>query len=167
MAAVKICGLRKAEHLQLCARLGAEFVGLVAYPPSPRHLSLMDYQQLAPILRELPLTTASVLVTVDATDELLASYFAIFPPRYVQCHGTESPARLREIASRFGCKIIKALPIATQQDCVIAADYTNAAEILLFDAKPQPDEMAGGNARFFDWNLLQGQCFSLPWMLSA
>ena len=68
MTAIKICGLREAAHVQLCAELGVEFVGFVAFPKSPRHVSAEEFKQLS-LLHSQP-----VLVTVDASNDMLDTY---------------------------------------------------------------------------------------------
>jgi phosphoribosylanthranilate isomerase len=187
MTAIKICGLREASHVQLCGDLGVEYVGFVAYPKSPRHVSAEEFKNLshwerskssAMILGEGD--THHVLVTVDASDIFLDSYLTPSPASlrsatspsgrgklFVQAHGSECPARLRELKSRYGVKIIKALSIATAEDLSQASLYADSADVLLLDAKPVEGEIAGGNARSLDWSILQNAKLPLPWMLSG
>lgn len=152
--------------MQLCAELGVEYVGFVAFPKSPRHVSAAEFHCLLSMV-ERPMQ--AVLVTVDASTEMLDAYLSGNNGNlYLQLHGSESPAHLQEIKQRYGVKIIKAISIATAEDLAQAAAFTDSADILLLDAKPEPsDTLPGGNARSFDWEILQNANLPLPWMLSG
>jgi len=63
--------------------------------------------------------------------------------------------------------VIKALGVARREDLEAGRAYENVAEMLMFDAKPPPGGLPGGNAAAFDWGILAGQRFSRPWMLSG
>jgi phosphoribosylanthranilate isomerase len=160
---IKICGLTSKEAVAACVQNGVSFIGFILYPKSPRHLSAADYSHLAALTGTVP----SVLVTVNADDALLDEYLAHHRPDYVQCHGNESLQRIEEIRSR-GVKIIKALGIAEQADLAKIDEYRDAVDILLLDAKPKQGELPGGNAKSFDWGLLE-EATNLPedWMLSG
>lgn len=162
MTKVKICGLTSQEAVAACVTHQADFIGFVAYAKSPRHLPPADYARLAANAGEIP----TVLVTVNAEDALLDDYLDAYRPTYVQCHGAESVARLKEIRSR-NVKIIKALPIAEEADLAKIAEYRAHADILLLDAKPAKGELPGGNAKSFDWSLLADATIEGDWMLSG
>ena len=86
----------------------------------------------------------------------------------LQFHGSESPRRVAEAKLRFDRKVMKAVPIAGEDDLSHAETYQNAADLLLFDAKPpRPDALPGGNGLAFDWRLIAGREWRLPWMLSG
>jgi phosphoribosylanthranilate isomerase len=106
-------------------------------------------------------------VTVDADDDLLAQIARAAAPDWVQAHGSESPARTAAL-KRFAAKgVIRALGVARATDLVAAQAYEAAADMLLFDAKPPPGGLPGGNAAAFDWGILKGRAFSRPWLLSG
>ena len=87
-----------------------------------------------------------------------------------QLHGSETPARVAEIKSRTGKRVMKAIKVSVAADFDAAAAYLDVADMLLFDAKPPPDmanALPGGNAVSFDWTLLAGRDWPLPWMLSG
>lgn len=163
MTAIKICGLNTKDTVTVCRDAGSDYVGFVCYPNSPRHVEPDIFATLA--AEAAPLTT--VLVTVNAEDALLEHYFDAHRPDYLQCHGSESPQRVAELKERFSIKIIKALPVQTADDLTMATDYALCADMLLLDAKPAKGEMPGGNARSFDWQILDGVTLPLPWMLSG
>lgn len=159
---IKICGLTTPQAVEACVQAQASFIGFVLYSKSPRHLSAQEYAQLAMNTGDIP----TVLVTVNASDALLDEYLELYVPDYVQCHGDESPARLIEIRNRK-VKIIKALQIAEVADLQKVAQYRDYADILLLDAKPIEGELPGGNAKSFDWSVLDGADLPENWMLSG
>ena len=159
---VKICGLTTQETVATCINAKADFIGFVAYSKSPRHLPPADYARLAMNTEQIP----TVLVTVNANDALLDDYVNVHRPDYVQCHGAESPQRLKEIRSR-NVKIIKAIQIAEEADLEKVAQYREHADILLLDAKPTKGELPGGNAKSFDWSILENATIEGEWMLSG
>src|SRR6202008_3553686 len=88
----------------------------------------------------------------------------------LQLHGHETPERVAEIRARFGKPVIKVIPVSAAADLDRAASYERVADYLMFDAKP-PKSMTGalpgGNALSFDWTLLAGRRFKLPWLLAG
>ena len=164
---VKICGVNTSEALRAAVEAGAEFVGLNFYPPSPRSITPKQAAALAAVA---PQQLCKVGLFVDVEDETIAQTLATVPLDMLQLHGSESPARVAQIKARFGLPVMKVLKIAEYADLAMAEAYFRAADRLLFDAKP-PKEMTGalpgGNARAFDWQLLAGRTWPLPWMLSG
>ena len=162
---VKICGLSTAETLAAALDAGADRVGFVFYPKSPRHVSIDRAKPLAAMTRG---RAAIVALTVDAEDELLDAIVAAIDPDMLQLHGRESPDRVAAIRARFGRPVIKALGISTARDLASASDFAAVADELLFDAKPPPDaELPGGNGVSFDWRILAALDLDVPFMLSG
>ncbi|HEY5598477.1 MAG TPA: phosphoribosylanthranilate isomerase [Kiloniellales bacterium] len=163
----KICGLNSRPALAAAVDGGAAFVGLIFYPPSPRHVGI---EQAAALAAAVPAGVTKVGLLVDADDALIAGIVRRVPLDMLQLHGHETPARVAEIRGRFGRPVMKAIRIAGADDVATAQAYCGAADRLLFDAKP-PQGMSGalpgGNAVSFDWQLLAGRRWPLPWMLSG
>ncbi|MFO0388968.1 MAG: phosphoribosylanthranilate isomerase [Alphaproteobacteria bacterium] len=158
---VKICGLKDTKNLQVAIDAGADFVGFVDYPKSPRHITQPD---IAKLIAVIPANVASVVVTVNPANSWLEQIH--FPVSYIQLHGDESPERVREIRNRLvGTKIIKAISVENAEDIASASDYANVADIILFDTKV-PNQH-GGSGIAFDWSLLKEKHIALPWMLSG
>jgi phosphoribosylanthranilate isomerase len=161
---VKICGLTTPEAV--AAAHDADFAGFIFYPPSPRFVTPEKAAELAKAIK-LP----AVAVTVDADDALLTEIVKVLKPAYLQLHGGESPARVKEVKGRFGLKVIKAIPVASGDDAARAHAYEDAADMLLFDARPPRFNvmggLPGGNGIAFDWNILANRSFALPWLLSG
>lgn len=162
---VKICGLSTAETLAAALDVGADRVGFVFYPKSPRHVSIDHAETLAAMARG---RATIVALTVDAGDEMLAAIVAAIDPDMLQLHGRESPERVAAIRARFGRPVIKALGISTARDLAAASDYAAVADELLFDAKPPPGaKLPGGNGVSFDWRILAALDLAVPFMLSG
>src|SRR5271165_5664101 len=110
---VKICGLSTPETLEAAIRAGADMVGFVIFPKSPRHVDLAAGRSLS---RQARGRARIVALTVDADDALLADVVAALEPDALQLHGAESPARVRDIGARFGCATIKAIGVSAADD---------------------------------------------------
>lgn len=163
----KICGLNEAEPLRAAVAGGAAFVGLVFYPPSPRALAPAEAGDLT---RLVPPGVDKVGLFVDAGDAEIAAVLEHVELDLLQLHGGETPERVGAVKDRFGLRVIKAIKVAARTDIDAAADYQEAADILLFDAKApksMADALPGGNGLIFDWNLLRGRAWRRPWMLSG
>lgn len=162
---VKICGLRTPETLDVAIESGADQVGFVFFPPSPRSLGI----EAARALGERAAGRAQkVALTVDATNDAIAAIVAALKPDMLQLHGNETLERVGVIRSRFGLPVMKALPIATRADLSPIREYAKVADRLLFDARaPQDATRPGGLGKTFDWTLLAGLKPGVPFLLSG
>ena len=160
---VKICGLSTPETLETSIAAGADMIGLVHFARSPRHVDLARMAELATAARG---GTRVVVLTVDPDDAMLEAIARAASPDFVQLHGRETPDRVAEIRRRHGIPTIKALGVATSADVDAARPYADAADLVLFDAKPPKDATRpGGLGTAFDWALL-GRA-SMPFLLSG
>jgi phosphoribosylanthranilate isomerase len=162
---VKICGLMTPQALDVALESGADLVGFVFFPPSPRNLGL----EAARVLGERVQGRAGkVALTVDATDETLFDIVAALKPDMLQLHGTETPDRVVAVRTRFGLPVMKALPIAERADLSPIRLYANVADRLIFDARaPHDATRPGGLGQPFDWTLLKDVDPGIPFMLSG
>jgi phosphoribosylanthranilate isomerase len=162
---VKICGLSTPEALDVALEAGADMVGFVFFAPSPRHLTFDRAHALAARVLE---RAQKVALTVDADDALLDAVVEALQPDMLQLHGTESPARVEAVRRMFGLPVMKALPIAAQNDLDGIARYAGIVDRLLFDARaPREATRPGGLGRPFDWHLLENLDPGVPFMLSG
>jgi phosphoribosylanthranilate isomerase len=163
---VKICGISDSQGLDAAREAGADLVGFVFYPPSPRSVTP---EQAAGLCAGLP--AAGPIRTgllVDAGNDEIAEILHTVPLGLLQLHGSESPARCAEIRARFGLPVMKALGIGGAGDLALVADYADSVDRFLLDAKPMPGAtLPGGNAVTFDWSLLSGHAIPRPWLLAG
>ena len=107
---------------------------------------------------------------VDPEDDLIDKTLFVVNLDLLQLHGDESPQRVRELKQRTGKKVMKVIKIAEPGDLARAEAYVRIADGLMFDAKPPPGmkgALPGGNAVSFDWRILSGQKWPVPWMLAG
>lgn len=162
---VKICGLSEPATLDVALDAGADMVGFVFFPKSPRHISLEAARALA---ARVDGRARKVALVVDADDSEIAAIVAALSPDLLQLHGRETPARAAAIASRFGLPLIKALGVATRDDLEKADAFAPLVDYLLLDAKPPPGaSRPGGLGATFDWAILSGWRPGRPWLLSG
>lgn len=163
--AIKICGLKTPEALDVALESGADMVGFVFFGPSPRNLAVSASRALGVQAQG---RAAKVALTVNANDETLHDIVAALKPDMLQLHGNEPPERVAVVRSRFGLPVMKALPIAIRADLSPIREYANVADCLLFDARPSAnDTRPGGLGKVFDWTLLAGLNATVPFMLSG
>jgi len=154
---VKICGFTRVEDAVAAANLGVDAIGLVFYPPSPRHVGI---KQALDIVKALPAFTSVVALFADAEEAHIREVLANVPIDCIQFHGEESPAACR----LYGKRYLKAVRMRPGVDVdALARDYHDAAGLLLdayhADAK-------GGTGQLFDWELIPRQC-TLPIILAG
>lgn len=163
--AVKICGINSRVALDAAQNGGADYVGFVFYPRSPR---AVDVETAARLARHA--APKRVGVFVNPTDDELGQVLDAVDLDYIQLHGDESPVRMREVRRLSNLPLIKAVAVAGAGDISASKAYEDIADMLLFDAKPpksMADALPGGNALRFDWELLARANIALPWFLSG
>ncbi len=162
---VKICGLSTAETLEAALTAGADMVGFVFFPKSPRHVA---YDSARALGRQARGRAKIVALSVDADDDTLSRILDALAPDVLQLHGRESPARVKEIGERCARPTMKAIGVAAARDLAAAGSYERAADFLLIDAKPASDAiLPGGNGLAFDWRLARHFSPRRPWLLSG
>jgi phosphoribosylanthranilate isomerase len=162
---VKICGLSTRETLDVALAAGADMVGFVFFPPSPRHLSLGIAEELG---RQVKGRAQKVALSVDADDALLENSIEALRPDLLQLHGKETVARVRDIKAKFKLPVMKAIPVETKADLAGLAGYAAVADRILFDARaPKDATRPGGLGATFDWHVLEGLDLNVPFMVSG
>ncbi len=162
---VKICGLSTPETLDAALDAGADMVGFVFFPPSPRHLQFDAARALGQRVRG---RAQKVALTVDADEVYLQSVVEALRPDLLQLHGAESVAQIAAIRRKFGLPVMKAVPIAVKDDLKRIGAYAAAADRLLFDARPPREATRpGGLGNTYDWRLMQDVQTAVPFMLSG
>jgi len=162
---VKICGITSADAVDAAASAGAAFGGLVFHPNSPRNVELEQARSLADHMRG---RLKSVALIVDKDDAGIEALVGLVRPDFLQLHGSESARRAAYIRGKFRLPVIKAIPVATQADLLAASEYEDAADMLMFDARPPKGaQRPGGHGAAFDWKILSGRNFTKPWFLAG
>jgi phosphoribosylanthranilate isomerase len=149
MGKIKICGLKDAAMLAVALEAKVDFIGLVFFEKSPRHVTL---EQAASLAAQARGKAKIVALVVDADNMQLGRIKAAIHPDYFQLHGQETLERAKEIRQRFQTPLIKALGVREESD-IIPFPF---AEFCLLDAKPPLGAtLPGGNGISFDWNILK------------
>ena len=162
---IKICGLMTPAALDVALEAGADMVGFVFFPPSPRNVGFQAARELN---RRVRGRAQKVALSVDAGDEQLAAIIDALMPDMLQLHGDESPDRVVMVRTRFGLPVMKALPIAERADLSPIRLYDKLADRLIFDARaPREATRPGGLGKSFDWRLLENLKAGVPFMLSG
>ncbi len=167
MAKVKICGLSTKETVFTAINAGAQYIGFVFYPPSPRNVTI---DQAARLLETPYPNILKVGVFVNPSDVLLTNVLKDVNLDIIQLHGNEGPERVKYIRARFAKSVMKAISVSDVDDLNSAKEFESTCDMLLFDAKA-PIEMdnalPGGNGLVFDWKLIADYQWKVPWMLSG
>ena len=161
---VKICGLTDPEAIEAAIEAGADDLGLVFFPSSPRFIT----PEAAAELLQFVEGVTRVGLFVDADDAWLEQVLTHVRLDLLQFHGHETPARIEAIRNEFAVPVMKVVAVSSAADLAAAEPFFDVADRLLFDAKPPPGSLLpGGNAVSFDWTLLSGYRPPLPWMLAG
>ena len=156
---VKICGLSTRETLEVALGAGADMVGFVFFPPSPRHLSLETASELGKLAKG---RAAKVALTVDADDATLENIVETLRPDLLQLHGKETIARVRDIKAKFALPVMKVIAVETSADLAVLPGYAAVADRILFGAT-----RPGGLGAVFDWHVLEKLDLAQPFMVSG
>jgi phosphoribosylanthranilate isomerase len=154
---VKICGITRAEDAQSAAAEGADAIGLVFYPPSPRYVDVALARQ---IVEQTPPLVSTVAVFVNPTRDQVESVIRECGVTLLQFHGDETP----EFCNEFSVPYIKAARIRPGLDLIKYLSPHTAARAWMLDAFH--DELWGGTGDAFDWSLVPGD-LAKPMILSG
>lgn len=152
---IKVCGMREPENIRAVEQTGADWMGFICYPRSPRFVSLRpDY---------LPQHARRIGVFVNTCYEEIIRRANELELHGIQLHGSETPELCQRIRSS-GFSVIKAFAIKQADELACTAAYTDCCDYFLFDT---PCPGYGGSGRSFDWQLLSNYQDSVPFLLSG
>ena len=160
----KICGLKEKDSILCCEANNVNFFGLIFYQQSPRNIAFKDAKELVNFSKNLRISPVGVFVNHEIND--LKDIIKSLNLKYIQLHGDENQEYISKIKKSFDIKIIKKFSIKDEKDLIRINDINNT-DYLLFDYKPNHDELPGGNSKSFDWNLLKNAKIKLPWFVSG
>ncbi|QPH55233.1 phosphoribosylanthranilate isomerase [Pontivivens ytuae] len=162
---VKICGLSTPDTIAAAVEGGAAYVGFVFFEKSSRLVSVDTARALA---ADVPPGVVKVGLFVNPDDAALEAVLDTVPLDMIQLHGAEPPERVVEVRGTHGLPVMKALGLRDESDLTALDTYAEVADQILVDAKPPAGgEVPGGNGLAFDWRLLSGRRWPLPWMLAG
>ena len=162
---VKICGLKEDRHVDAAIRAGANYLGFNFFEKSPRYVTVATAKNL---MDRVPAGVARVALVVDGTDQQLDRLTGELGIDILQLHGTESPQRVSEIKTKYRLPVMKVIGVSDASDLKSLKLYEPVADQILLDAKPPKDApLPGGNGLAFDWQLISGRRWPLPWMLAG
>ncbi len=148
MVAVKVCGNSSEEELELLAELGVEMAGLLVVPvDSPRRITI---KRAAELMEAMPSTVAGVLVMMPESLEQAVEMYQQVLPDFIQLHGSESPAFVRELRSMVSCNIIKTVHVRGEESIAEVKRHQRFADAILLDT---PCERGGGSGRVHRWDV--------------
>ncbi len=161
----KICGLKTHETVAAAVDAGAAYLGFNFFEPSPRYSSPELAAELAV---EVPPGVVKVALSVNADNAFLDHLVETVPLDMLQLHGSESPERVAVVQARYGLPVMKVVGVADENDLATLDDHLSVADQILVDAKaPKDAVLPGGNGVSFDWRLIAGRRWPIPWMLAG
>ena len=160
----KICGLKEKDSILCCEANNVDFFGLIFYKKSPRNISYKNARELISFATDLRINPVGVFVNQRISD--LKDIITYLNLQHIQLHGDESQEYIDEIKNTFDIKIIKKFSIERKKD-LVKVNQINNIDYLLFDYKPNANELPGGNSKSFDWNLLKNAQIKSPWFISG
>lgn len=162
---VKICGINTPQAAEAAVGAGAQYLGFVFFPKSPRNVTINLARDLA---LDVPVGVAKVALVVNASDADLDRLLGEVPIDILQLHGGENLERVKAIRARYGLPVMKAVGVSTPQDIQALDAYGVVSDQVLVDAKaPKGAVLPGGNGLAFDWRLISKRGWNAPWMLAG
>ena len=161
---IKICGLNDAAAVDAAVAGGADYLGFVIFPKSPRHVSPAEAGALSARKGE----AKSVAVLVDPSEPQLGAVLRDMKPDIIQLHGGESPQRCLDARHYAELGVWKAMGVSTEGDLTSAAAYSGYVDGFVFDAKPPQDaDRPGGLGEAWDYSLLKDFDPGADWLLAG
>ena len=160
---IKICGIKSIETLRCCENNNINFFGMIFYNKSPRNITFDDALLLQNEAKTLSIKGVGVFVNEEIN--IINKYISDLHLKYIQLHGEEDNSFMNQL-KKNQIKIIKKISISKKKDLSNIKNY-NLADYFLFDYKPNNYELPGGNAKSFDWRIIQNLKLDKPWFLSG
>ena len=161
---IKICGIKNISALECCINNHIDFFGLIFYPKSHRNINYEDALTLIDYSKNKKISSVGVFVNHPMQE--LNQIINKLEFDYIQLHGSEDNEYIKEIKKEKKIKIIKVVSIGIPEDTQKILQYPDS-DLFLFDYKPANTEMPGGNAKSFDWTMLQNIHLNKPWFISG
>ena len=160
---IKICGIKNKNTLLYCEAKKIDFYGLIFYPSSPRNIDIESAKLLQIESNKLNINGVGVFVNEEI--DRLIQYAKYLNLKYVQLHGKEDQSYINELKT-LDIKVIKKISVSDKDDFKNMKNFKDV-DYFLFDYKPKTNELPGGNAKSFDWKIIENIRFEKPWFLSG
>jgi len=160
---IKICGIQDKNTLSCCEKNKIDFYGMIFYSKSPRNITIENAKNLQKISEDMNINGVGVFYNEDISE--LIEIIKIIKLKFVQLHGSEDEKYIKTL-KQIGVKVIKTVSVSDKNDLIKINTY-ESADYFLFDYKPSKNELPGGNAKSFDWNILKYLNTHKPWFLSG
>ena len=161
---IKICGINEIKIIDCCINNDIEYFGLVFYEKSPRFVNLELAKKIINYVYNKKIIPVGVFVN-KPLNEIMKIIKTTYL-KYIQLHGDEDNNYIKHLKKKFDLKIIKSIGINNKDD-LRKMDDLQLSDYFLFDYKPKVNELPGGNAKKFDWSLLQNITINKPWFISG
>lgn len=172
---IKVCGMRDGDNIEAVEALGIDWIGMIFWEKSPRHVSMIPTHagNLPDRAQNLPSTrnVKRVGVFVNEMSQNIITRVINYQLDFIQLHGQESPTLIRNLRRtldnkdmRPGVQFIKAISVSCKEDIAIYKQYADCVDYLLFDTKCAS---VGGSGQQFDWTVLNDYDGELPFLLSG
>ena len=157
---IKVCGMRDADNIRAVAKTGINWMGMIFWPRSSRHMADLS------AANAIPCGIERVGVFVDQSCEDIIDIAEKCRLDVIQLHGKESRESILALRGRLrkGVRLMKAISVGATDDISKASEYEDSVDYLLFDTKCTT---VGGSGKQFDWSVLDEYNGSAPFLLSG
>lgn len=155
---LKICGIRDPVNIREVSELSPDYMGFIFYPKSPRFVG-----ENFELPKDFPSSISRVGVFVNESGAAMIRIARLYNLQYLQLHGNENVEICKELKSA-GLGVIKVFSIGDEFDFSILRPYKGIVDYFMFDTKGL---LYGGNAKAFDWKILNGYDQEIPFFLSG
>ncbi|HEY6042938.1 MAG TPA: phosphoribosylanthranilate isomerase [Anaerolineae bacterium] len=166
MVSVKICGITNVADAKTAIEAGADMLGFIFYPPSPRYISFERAREIIVAGHQLSCTTRYVGVFVDESEERIRAAIMMLGLDFIQLHGREQP----ETVAAFSPSAFKSLQPVDRQDAELMIEKYRAAlsgTCPTFIIDGRPENLPGGNGRRADWMIAREIAREFPILLAG
>ena len=161
---IKICGINEIKIIDCCINNGVEYCGLIFYDKSPRFVNLELAKKIINYVYNKKIIPVGVFVNKPLNEIIKIIKKTCL--KHIQLHGDEDNNYIKHLKKEFDLKIIKSIGINNKDD-LRKMDDLQLSDYFLFDYKPKINELPGGNAKSFDWSLLQNIKINKPSFISG
>ena len=161
---IKICGINEIKIIDCCINNGVEYCGLIFYEKSPRFVNIELAKKIINYVDNKKIIPVGVFVNKPLNE--IKKIIKKTCLKHIQLHGNEDNNYINQLKKEFDVKIIKSIGINNKND-LRKMDNLQLSDYFLLDYKPKINELPGGNAKKFDWSLLQNITINKPWFISG